>query len=357
MDRYAILKNRAASVPKQHSQEWYYARFMRANSSQYGAMCNVRGRREEALMEAAKMEKSESNFLMDIGTKLEDTSGLVFTATTGMKYDVTGSLGHPDYPKEIGGSVDGFGLDHEGKIFVLETKTPSKRVPGPRLGEILYMYQVLQNIEIVNGDYGLFNDVRLLACTTGDLLDPTAAHDMLTHQLVDCTFKRYQLAMDPSRLNPKAPPSLDPINLIAVGIMKGEDVGEDDGEKQWMGNIFDSFVGSVLPEDTFEKLITGPAYDFVPIACTREVGESAREWTETVLDQIRESEKYVGLCYFKLDVHLIQRIERDTKFWETYQKPVALKWYADLEAARRGKIAMTEEKDEHDLPKPSQYLI
>jgi hypothetical protein len=342
-DRYKYLLARTASVPVQHSEAWYQARYLSANSSQYGSMFNLFGRKKTELQHASKMEKTGSNFLMNFGTLLEDTSGFIFSETMDLKYENTGSLSHPKYPR-IRGSVDGFGKEGD-KIFVLETKTPTKRVPIDRISELTYMYQIIQNLEVTDGDYAYFNDVRLLACPTTDLYDPTSGYDIVGKHPATCTFSRYQLAE-----------GQPPINLIATSI---ERVDQEE-KKTWIGNLCDCFNGKhpTLGYGAFEDIANPDKYRFVPIGVTTKIGEDAREWVEGTYKKIHDLSSSIGCAFFKLDVHLIQRIERDAPFWEKYLLPIALKWIEDLDNAREGKTVVNDPVlEEADLPVPRQFKL
>ena len=349
MDSYQRLLRLSTVVAPQRSPDWYTQRFHAANSSQYETMFNANNMRTRQLISAVNNAIGKTNLAMTWGTTMEECSGYVFTATTNLEYKEIGSIGHPENQR-IRGSVDGYGLDGEKKLFVLETKTPFTRVPGPKLQSRGYYCQVVQNIEIVNASYGLFNDVRLLPCTTDLALDESAAYDISTEDIVECSFSRYNVA---STL-PK------PINLISVAVYPSEDSSNDsessthvEGDR-WFGNLFDAFSGQNphLTLGQLKKVITKLDYKWCPMNHTVERGEEAREWIELEHDKISSMKDTVGYALLKLDAHNIERIERNHNYWQFSLRPIAERWLDDLDAVRLNpSVVLSEEV--HHIPDPT----
>lgn len=376
MDSYDHLMRLRATIPPQGSPEWYLQRYGSGNSSQYGSMFNVDGRRNKELQIAAYEIRPESNFYTSWGKLVENVSGYAFSAETGLSYQEIGSVPHPLY-QSIRGSVDGFGKDDRNRLFALETKSPVKRVPSRSLHSLVYLYQIIQNIEISNADYGIYNDVRLLPCASEDILDPETARDPTNGALLICRHLKYGEASregcslnvthsrpsvttiataiycnDPD--NP-APLHTDPTSLDRSQIdeeasadtfyVGGEEtLCPSDSMRQqvctpWYGNIFDAYTGrhSSYNFSALINLFTSYAISFRPIGHTNRVGESMRAWAEHMYSLASQTTEAIGYAFFKVDVHNIQIIKREHDFWDRVLRPVAIQWVEDVRAIKEGR--------------------
>jgi len=347
MEDFERMKALSYSIPAQHDPGWFELRFRSANSSGYGDYFNAWGRRGEELHKAASKTRTEPNYYMSFGTTFERTSGYLFTATTGLEYSETGSVGHKSNDR-IRGSVDGYGLDKNNKLYILETKTPSKRVPSGGLPSEEYLYQIIQNIEIANASYAYFNDVRLVPCATSDFYHPALGRDPANGTTTECTYARHQFA--------KRLPS--PITMVFLRMYPTEETLKSGKYTHWwVDNIFDAFAGAhekVTQQDLF-RLITELVYKFIPVSHTTNVGDDARCWLECQIDEAREDfgNYCAGYAVMRLDAHLIQKVFRNKTFWETRIKPIAEKWIADLDAVQSGKEVPEEPPIDHsELPWP-----
>lgn len=346
-DAYDRLRLKGYTLPAQHEPEWFELRFRSANSSAYEDYFNAWGKRDQELQKAAKRVRTEPNYYMSFGTTFERTSGYLFTAITGLEYAEIGSVGHPSNDR-IRGSVDGYGLDKDGRMFILETKTPSKRMPSSAIPHEGYLYQVIQNIEIADASYGYFNDVRLLPCATSDFCHPSLARDPVYGNSVYATYARHQFA--------KA--SEKKITMVFLRIYPTEEtLRSDNYHHWWIDNIFDAFSGAhhKLTMVDVTNLITQLVYKFVPVAHTTVLGDDVRPWVETLIDESRDLiEDYcAGYAVMRVDAHLIQKIYRNKQFWEDQLKPVAEEWLSDLDKVAKGEeVEATPKVDHDDLPWP-----
>jgi len=358
-DRFKYLLELSKTLPQQRTPEWYKERALAANSSQYETMMNVWGNRNRALSDAIEERMIKRNYAMAIGTTFERVSGYLFYLATGLTYKEIGSVQHPKYPR-IRGSVDGFGLDRKGKLYVLETKTPSRRIPSDCVSSPGYLYQMLQNIEILDADYCLFNDVRLLACPTSLIDDPDSGYPLDSPaDVVQCSFERHRLA------DPKYPcpivedisfveQSLDrkdlpPVTIVAAGLKRTSPFNDEwissviiklkGRTDTWLGNLFDSYPGQhpFLQYDDVVDILTKFDFDCVSIDHTRARGEEAKQWADEVYAKYAEDPRCCACVFFKVDVHLIQFIHRDTEFWLSHLKPIADQWIGDIDSLIRGK--------------------
>jgi len=341
LSRFERLERMRSVLPPQQSEEWFRQRRTSGNSSQYGDMFNVYGDREKCLKSAAAEEGAKNAFPTSWGTLLECVSGYLFTEVTSLPFRDIGSVSHPLYPR-IRGSVDGYGLDREGNLFVLETKTPFSRIPSRDLDNVLYLYQMIQNMEIVDGDYALFNDVRLLPCTTDDICDPSIGRDPGSGAKRAASFRRHNLA------------ARSTITTVAASIH----YSDGSGGGNWIGNIFDAYTDqhSSLSFDIMRDLIVSRKIRLNPFTHTALIGEEVREWSEKVYSQTMEGDNgadAIGCLFFKVDVHNIQRIDRPWGFWDTYLKPTALRWIEDIDRVIAGEPPSVVERHSLDsLPSP-----
>lgn len=366
--RLKMIEKMSENIPPQRSQEWHDIRKKAGNSSQYGVMFNVRGDRQHALRELAGRNNgsngNKATLAMCWGTLFEVVSGYAFEVEMGLAYRETGSLPHPSFPR-IRGSVDGYGVipDSE-KLFVLETKTPFSRIPSDAISDPLYFYQVIQNIEIIDADFGLFNDVRLLPCATEDLFDDDAGRDPKTGIPTICRYAKYGELVLPS-VNVER--DCIHITMIAVAIYgcldtpsishRIEEEGEERMKTPWYGNIFDALTDrhSTLSRHQLYRSIESLSISVIPVGHTSKKGEDAREWVEEMYDRVAGDEDAIGITFFKLDVHLIQVVPRESTFWRDHLLPVALRWVNDVDRVCSGvtTIPHTPLTPHHNLPLPS----
>lgn len=396
MDRsakYEALMRMRTTLPPQRSPEWYAQRYGSGNSSQYQYMFNVGGSRDRELIAVSKKTPPSTSVPMSWGTLVENISGYLFSIETGLQYEEIGSIPHHSFP-QIRGSLDGFGQDDEGHLFALETKSPVSRIPCGYLSEITYLYQVLQNIEISDADYGLFNDVRLLPCTTEDVLDRECARDMVRGITMFCRYAKYGEVAEPSRREDKGRYSVNKsfrrvgAKIVAVKVYRNspDDVktplsattaktseecpivnGTEtlvEGEKRespstpWLGNIFNAYTGNreeFTMRDLFH-LITGLLISFVPIGYCTSIGEDAREWSETMIAVASQDPLSIGYAFFKVDVHSVRVVPRDSGFWYDHLRPMAIRWVDDIHAIEEGRMpSRVPSVWKEDLPRPSWF--
>jgi len=337
--RYNFLRQLSGTLPVQGSQEWLDVRKWCVNSSEYDRYEGRYGDRSSFLSRSAKGEPEQQNIAMSWGNLAEDASGYCFTATTGLRYELIGSHYHKSNPK-IRGSLDGFGLDKDKKLFVLETKSHYSKEPTSCIGNVGYGKQVVQNIEIADADYGLFNATRLLPAATKDIGDRVSGRTLESSSPIACEFHRFNLAA----ALPK------PIHLVAISVHRSPRVDSTSWEERfgagqvWLGNIFDGIVGThpVLKLLDLRNMITAREFIWKPMEVTNLIGPDANVWAEKmVMDGKKlwsEDSSCIGVGFLKLSSHNIQSVPRQTEYWETYMHPVAEQWLADIELARRGEI-------------------
>ena len=84
------------------------------------------------------------------------------------------------------------------------------------------------------------------------------------------------------------------------------------------------------------------------------LGDEVRPWYELMHSVAARQQGACGVAFFKVGVHNIQRIPRDTKFWRDVLLPVALRWVADVKAVTEGKAPPVLPPIKHaELPKPA----
>jgi hypothetical protein len=67
-------------------------------------------------------------------------------------------------------------------------------MPTSALSDVTYLYQILQNIEVSDADYGIYNDVRLLPCASEDVFDRESARNPSNGGMVFCRYLKYNEA-------------------------------------------------------------------------------------------------------------------------------------------------------------------
>jgi len=297
----------------QRSEQWFINRTGAANSSAYLTMMNVFGNRQSAMEMEVDGERLEANFCMRVGTVFEDTSGFIFTGITGLEYEELGSVPHLKHPK-IRGSVDGVGKD-----FILETKTPSRHEPKSSVENYGYYCQMIQNTEIIEADYALFNNDRILPVMTHQYDDPLAAYSPEFNYLDNGPYLRYNMAngaksyatcceviSNDKTLNfgKYAPNCAD---LILAG---------QNGEVFEPENAF-------LEETLLYSMIMSPEVSYKPLAMCDE--QCLSKWKDD-LDHENSNPKIM----FRNKIINIQRVEKNTKFFEECMVPVAMRWINDF---------------------------
>jgi hypothetical protein len=367
--RFSILSSISATLPPQHSDEWYRVRMTSANSSEYGKydptpdsysfthsrisseesqgsqgretshigtqsetklVREVSEFRRRTLVDAAELYRvqgrSTATIATSFGNTFEDASGYLFSRITGLDYYPIGSMAHPSNPR-IRGSLDGYGIDGDGKLFVLETKSHYSLDPSSRITNLDYLRQVIQNIEIANADYAFYNATRLLPCPTDCLYDERECYDMRGSPHL-ARFRRFNLAegdetrvvaleLRPNTLNPTSP--LPPPLL---------DISE------WMGNPFDALDRShpLITHSLLETIIREFHFSWDPFAATALSGAElcASGWVDEVTTRAR-MDGCLGCAFMKVDLHNIQRIGRQRAYWEKRMRPMAEAWVHDLD--------------------------
>lgn len=394
MDRFEYLKIASYLIPEQQSELWFELRYTSANSSQYDVYMDRYNRRDQELEQAVNPNENDrvNNFYTSFGSVFEKASNIPFTAETGLTYRDIGSLSHPDHPR-IRGSVDGYGKDRSGELFILETKTPPKRVPIHAISRRGYLYQVMQNIEILDGDYGLFNDVRLIMCPTKCISHHFLGYDPCTGEEDKCSFGRYQYAnlewqvddeLSTKHLNRPDPKlKLEPVHVICVSLerdfnrytksnLESRNVKDiDDSDlllprsegtiqsklwkkmkehicpvyksgvlvKSWIGNLSDTYDKShpIFSRNDFKDMLISRVFKIRPCGYTRERHQKADEWASATFEKVKKDSKSFGCMFLKVDSQVIQHIPRSTKFWNTYLLPSAEEWLRDMDR-RRGVV-------------------
>lgn len=404
-ERAKRLRIARVSAPAQHSTEWYQLRFGSSNSSQYRSIFNVDGTRDVELALAAARQGADHSLAMSWGTLMENVSGYLFSAETGLSFEEIGSLPHPSYPR-IRGSVDGFGVDGDGCLFALETKTPFSRVPTAAISDVTYIYQMIQNVEIIDADYALFNDVRLLPCATEDLYDESACRDPDSGMLLFARYAKHGLArqqagkqvgkqarsgvrmvatavtvndpslaalahIDPaslphSRFSPSAAAAAAAADAADAAdeeyVIEGSETLTYEAEKdkridgEWYGNVFDALTdhhSRWTRDDLHQRLLTY-SIAFRPIGHTFAAADASDgEWIERMYSVASQDRDAIGIAFFRVDVHNVQRVERATSFWHSVLRPRALQWIADIDAVRAGhKPSLVPTIAHYDLPLP-----
>lgn len=353
IQKFKSISKLRQSSPEQLSSEWFNIRFTSCNSSMYDAVFNLYNKRNTCLIHASNKYKSPSTFITSVGTNFESISNYLFSKTTGFEIFPLGSIPHPLYSR-IRGSVDGYGLNSDNKLFVLETKTPYSRIPSSSLTNITYMYQIIQNMEIINADIAYYNDVRLLPCSDSEITDPLYGREINNGSLTTCTFQRFNLAVEKK----------DPINLICCMVKRryydknGNEIKNFDlefTEDEWQGNIFNFYnedsnsnemfnikaiedieFNKKMTKEEFINLMIDRKLQFIPINFTRKIGEDTRKWIEENYKNCLNDYTSIGCAFFKVDVHNIQKLYRPRGFWDKYLKPQALKWIEDLDKISNG---------------------
>lgn len=370
--RYDHLVHASGTLPIQGSVAWLAQRQWSANSSEYSIYEDRYGMRKSHIRRVVNGRPSDTALPMSWGNLTEAVAGYLFTQTTGLTYRLIGSQPHPSNP-HIRGSLDGFGLDGAGNLFVLETKSHFSKEPSRYIGDVGYGKQVVQNVEIADADYAFFNAVRLLPATTTDLSHRVRAHTLEAGFPRSCDFLRYNYA---ERLP-------TPIHIIATVVTRSPNVDtaaweERFGESVWFGNLFDAITGEheTLRFLDVAQLVTARDITLTPIAHTCLVGESAGAWAEEVIravigttmgpevgsgvseDCIGEMHppmpvetppaappaplsalippSPLGVAFFKVSSHNLQFVPRQREYWERYMRPVAEQYLRDLASAQAG---------------------
>jgi len=371
---FGRLQDLSETLPPQHSPEWYATRMKSANASEYGRYEGYYQPRSECLLETCQQIRGTlskpANLLMSFGTTFEEISGYLFTQVTGFSYYAIGSLGHP-LNDRIRGSLDGYGLDHLNRLFVLETKSHASQntFPGPSIGNPNYAKQVVQNIEIADADYALFNSTRLIPCTSDDVRDSMCGHSMIGGRLEVCRFSRYNLA-DPSTMAVwKGETPLPSIHLIAISVSIRKSLLPRN-EITSIGNPFDALTRRHpwMTQEMLEQYIISGSIRWKAFDHTHLIGpsEALDEWIEKcelakknvddhppevarVADR-QDDDCVCGVAYMKVSSHNIQAVPRQKEYWETYLRPVSEAWIRDLDDALDGRGR--EEREQIAYPDP-----
>jgi hypothetical protein len=350
-----VLRIRSIPIVPQRTREWKRLRKKGGNSSAFLTYLNVYGDRLEALLETNKEDppddglstgQSDTNLAMSWGTLFEEVAGQIFTYLTGYSYEETGSLPHPMYPR-VRGSVDGYisitfgdrGLDDtplvdkttddtplvdKPLLIVLETKVPLKRRPSEHLDKVGYLYQILQNIEIIDADFALFNDYRLLPITSdGVIHDPNDGEKEFVY------YERYNLAKSASGRVCKT---------VLVMIERKDDTGKTDViPSDYMSrNLCDLLV---INTELFSALFTSGLYKAGKCLLLEEEAIEIVGNIDKLLDPSIMTERSVGYMTLAVSTVNIERIERNTEFWTSYLLPIALSWVAAVDKLENeGKI-------------------
>jgi len=301
-------------------------------------MLNTFGDRKRALALSARQIKTSPNFKMRWGTVFEDTSGFVFKSVTGLEYTDLGSIAHETH-SYIRGSVDGANAQ---KDFILETKSPADHVPCPKIENEYYLYQVLQNIEILDASFGLFNNVQLLPVPTGLFDLPDKAIRPCFNSMTDVQYYRYNLA------NASEVYTIE-CDVIYVGKPKPSEyktITSDEDTKYLnidllakyhdpsfnFADLFNiNYEGkkhnmTIVPRDEclFNTFIMCERYKVVPV----------RVCPKIIVNDRTPNKDSVGRIFLRVGALNIEIIKRNKQYWETVLVPVCQRWIADLEIAR-----------------------
>jgi len=353
------------TLPLEHTEGWFAARFDAATSSQYAAILNQYNDRANSVYRSVHRIRTIPNFQMRWGTVFEDCSGMIFSHMTDMVLHDLGSVEH-EQRKRIRGTVDGWGTDGK-ESWILETKTHCSIKPGDGIENATYYYQVVQNIEILDADVGYFNAVRFLPTLIGKnehiCLEPSLNYK------VDPEFKRYKLAkkkpvtMLLANVYKRTPPDPGPFKTEACkrAIQDMKSVTEESMQKvrdlliDGAFNCCDLYlyglqgkkhdVGQLARYETlFHVFIMMPEYIIIPqsICDTMDF--------DTWLAAQPVAPRASGRLTLMIDIVLIERIERQKEFWETQLLPLSQQWLEDVRVAKETGVVPTRTYDGYPLP-------